>query len=145
MKISWGYKIAGAYITFVIGILFLVFQANRQTFDLVTEDYYGEELKFQNVIDRRQRASELSALPQITYAGGELKLALPSEFVGKEVKGELYLYRPSDARKDIRKSFSVTGTDCNVLLPGGLSGMYDIKLSWQSGGQSFYHEQKIFF
>jgi hypothetical protein len=145
MKISWGYKIAAAYITFVIGILFLVYQANSQTFDLVTEDYYGEELKFQNVIDQRQRASELSASPQVSYAAGELKVALPAEFGGKEVKGEVYLYRPSDARKDIRKPFSVTGTDCRVLLPGGLSGMYDIKLTWRSEGKAFYHEQKIFF
>ena len=63
MKISWGYKIAGAYLLFVAGIMFLVYKANNETYDLVTENYYEEELKFQNVIDKKQRASSLSIVP----------------------------------------------------------------------------------
>jgi nitrogen fixation protein FixH len=145
MKISWGYKIAGVYLLFVAGIMFLVFKANNESYDLVTENYYDEELKFQNVIDQKDRASSLSALPQVVYENGEMIIQFPQEFSNKEIKGELYLYRPSDAKQDIRKSFTIEGTQLKVALPTVNTGMYDVKISWQADGQSYFHEQKKFF
>lgn len=145
MKFSWGHKIAFAYLAFVAGIMFLVYKASQQKFDLVTEDYYGEELKYQNVIDQKGRVAQLSAAPVITHSVNEVNIQLPGEFNGKEVKGELYLYRPSDATKDLRKAFTINGNYFKLELPQSLSGIYDVKLSWQAEGQSFYNEQKIFF
>ena len=52
MKLSWGHKIAATYLVFVAGMVFLVFKANNEKFDLVTKDYYGAELKYQEVIDQ---------------------------------------------------------------------------------------------
>jgi nitrogen fixation protein FixH len=145
MKISWGYKIAAVYLMFVAGILFLVFKANKENFDLVTDNYYEEELKFQNVIDQKQRASALSALPEVAYENGEVSIQFPQEFAQKEVKGEVFLYRPSDAKKDIHKSFTLNGTHVKLALPTINSGLYDIKLSWQADGQTYFHELKKFF
>lgn len=145
MKISWGHKIAAVYLLFVAGILFLVFKANNENYDLVTENYYEEELKFQNVIDQKDRALSLSAQPQVAYDNGEMTIQFPEEFANKELKGELYLYRPSDAKKDIRKPFTIAGTQLKIALPSINAGMYDIKISWQADGQSYLHEQKKFF
>ena len=39
------------YAVFVAGIVFLVVKASSQKFDLVTKDYYEQELQYQNVID----------------------------------------------------------------------------------------------
>ena len=83
MKISWGYKIAGVYLLFVAGILFLVFKANNENYDLVTENYYEEELKFQNVIDQKDRSYSLSALPEINFENGELIIQFPQELAGE--------------------------------------------------------------
>jgi hypothetical protein len=145
MKISWGHKIAAVYLIFVAGILFLVFKANNENYDLVTENYYEEELKFQNVIDQKERASSLSALPEINVENGELIIQFPQELAGKELKGELYLYRPSDAKKDIRKPFTIKGSYMKMAIPTINPGLYDIKLSWQTDGQSYLHEQKKLF
>jgi hypothetical protein len=145
MKISWGYKIAAVYLMFVAGILFLVFKANKESFDLVTDNYYEEELKFQNVIDQKQRASALSALPEVAYENGEISIQFPQEFAQKEVKGEVFLYRPSDARKDIHKAFTINGTRLKLAFPTLNSGLYDIKLSWQADGKTYFHELKKFF
>ena len=145
MKISWGYKIMFGYLVFVIGILFLVFKANQQKFDLVTEDYYGEELKYQKVIDQKANVSELSAAPVITHSVDQISIALPEEFAGKHIKGEVYLYRPSDASRDIRQPFDVQGNKIDVKLSAPLSGSYELKLSWSSDGRNFFNERKTFF
>ena len=145
MKLSWGHKILFVYLAFVAGIMFLVFKANQQKFDLVTANYYDAELKFQKVIDDKQRVAELSAPPRITHSVNSVRIQLPDEFVNKEVRGEFYLYRPSDASKDIKKNFVTDKGFVGMALEKDLSGAYELKLSWQYGGNTFYNEQRIFF
>ena len=48
---NWGYKILMVYVIFIAGILLLVFKSSSQNQDLVTEDYYEQELKYQQKID----------------------------------------------------------------------------------------------
>lgn len=145
MKISWGHKILFVYLGFVAGILFLVYRANQEKFDLVTPNYYEAELKFQNIIDDKQRVAELSAPPKIVHAVNKMSIQLPDEFLNKDVKGELYLYRPSDAAKDLKRSFNTNKSFVEIPLDKNLAGAYEVKLSWQADGKTFYNEQRIFF
>ena len=145
MKISWGYKILFVYLSFVCFILFMVFRANREKFDLVTPDYYDAELKYQDVIDNTQRVAELSAPPKITHSVNSISIQLPNEFLNKEVQGEIYLYRASDASKDIKKTFTTRQGFVDLLFAQNLSGSYEVKLTWKLQGKTFYNEQRIFF
>lgn len=144
MKISWAYKILIVYLLFVGGIMFLVYKANKEHYDLVTDNYYEAEVKYQDVIDQKQRVANLSSPPEINYQGHQLRIQFPSDFNGKILQGELYLYRPSDAKKDYRQSFTVSDNQYTLQLPESVSGLYDIKLSWQAGGQSYFMEKKKF-
>ena len=145
MKISWGHKILFVYLGFVIGIMVLVFLANQQKFDLVTPNYYDAELKFQNVIDQKQRVTELSAPPKIAHSVNSVSIQLPEEFLNKNVTGELYLYRTSDASKDLKTNFETTKSCVEVSLKNNISGAYEVKLSWKADGKTYYNEQRIFF
>ncbi|RYY86436.1 MAG: hypothetical protein EOO15_14455 [Chitinophagaceae bacterium] len=145
MKISWGYKIATVYILFVAGILTLVFKASAQHFDLVTENYYAEELQFQNVIDQQKNVSALSEVPRYHATPGTLQVLLPSEFEGAAWKGDLYLYRPSDARLDIRKEADGSGRAYVWVLPKTLKGTYKLKFAWEFKGKKYYDEKILYF
>lgn len=145
MKISWAYKILVVYLAFVLGIMFLVFKANSERYDLVTDNYYEAEVKYQDVIDQKQRVANLSTPPEISYDGHQLRIQFPADFTGKILQGELYLYRPSDEQKDFRQSFTVSDNQYTVQLPATVAGLYDIKLSWQAGGQTYFLEKKKFF
>ncbi len=48
------------YLVFVAGILFFVYKSSRQNEDLVTQDYYGEEIQYQKKIDQTARTNALS-------------------------------------------------------------------------------------
>lgn len=145
MRITWGTKIFIAYTAFALGILFLAYKASQQNFDLVTENYYEAELKYQHVIDEKDRAAQLSEEPKISHTINSVTIQLPKEFAAAAVEGELYLYRPSDATKDLRRPFSAATGAIQLTFDKELSGMYDAKLSWQSGGKRFLVEKKIFF
>lgn len=145
MKISWGYKIAGVYLLFVAGMLTLVYRAVNEDYDLVTEDYYGAEVKYQTVIDQKSRVAALSAPPKVNVEGRKLIVQLPSEFNGKVTTGELYLYCPADDHRDLRRAFTVSNAAFALPLPETIKGLFEVKLSWQLGGQTYFHEQKEFF
>lgn len=145
MRISWGYKIFMMYTAFAAGILFLAYKASQQKYDLVTENYYDAELKYQNVIDEKNNANLLSELPLIAHTMNGVSIQLPKEFSGKMVKGEIYLYCPSDQTKDIRKNFSTDRGVYELNVEKEISGSYEVKLSWEEGGKKFYNEQRIFF
>ena len=145
MKISWGYKIFFAYTTFAAGILFLAYKASQQNFDLVTDNYYAEELKYQDVIDQKGNVALLSEPPKISHSLNSVSIQLPKEFADKNVQGEIFLYRPSDAAKDIRQNFSTEDGVYQLHLNKELSGTYELKLSWQANGKKYYEEKRLFF
>lgn len=145
MKMSWGYKIMFIYIAFVAGMGFLVFKASTQEFDLVTKDYYEQELKYQQVIDQSANASKLSMPLNIEKKEAELKISFPDEMKNKKKLVDFYLYYAADAKKDFRRSFELNENELAQALPVGMTGMYELKLTWETEGVKYYHEQKIFF
>ena len=145
MKMSWGYKIMFVYLAFVAGMCFLIFKASNQEFDLVTKDYYEQELKYQQVIDQSANASRLSMPLYIEKKEAELKISFPDEMKNKKKLVDFYLYYAADAKRDFRRSFELNENELAQALPVGMKGMYELKLTWETEGVKYYHEQKIYF
>lgn len=141
---NWGYKILFVYTAFVVGILFMVFKSSSQKFDLVTPDYYAKELKYQDKINEMNRVSALSEPVTCTVKGDSLFIQFPKDFAGRQLSGEAVLYRPSDENKDIKKEFSIREGQLPVSLSSAKKGLYELHLSWQDGGVTYYFEKKIF-
>jgi len=145
MKINWGYKILIGYSVFVIGMLFLAYQSTQQKFDLVVKDYYGEELKYQNVIDASDRATALTGSVVTSIKEGKLFVLLPEAFKGVAAKGDAQLYFPADEQKDIKKSFTSNNGSFEMELLTKMKGHYILKLSVEKQGVKYYFEKKILF
>lgn len=145
MKLSWGYIITSGYLIFVTGIVFLVYKASSQKFDLVTKDYYEQELKYQNIIDQSANTAKLSAPLLVTRGDGELQIAFPPEMKNKLKMIDFYLYYPADVKKDFRKSIETKDNELKQPLPAAMKGMYELKLSWEVEGTKYYFEKKLFF
>jgi hypothetical protein len=101
---NWGHKIIIVFVVFAAGILTLVTKSMRTKIDMVTPDYYGEELKYQQVIDGKQNAAALSSAVIVTQPEEGVMLTFPPELQGKAITGKLTFYRPSDSGKDIHQT-----------------------------------------
>ena len=145
MKISWGYLITFGYLFFVAGIGFLVYKATSQKFDLVTNDYYDQELKYQNIIDQSANTAKLSTPLNISKTATELKIQFPGEMKDKNKAIDFYLYYPADAKRDFRKSMNISENEFRQQLPAAMKGMYELKLTWEADGVKYYFEKKLFF
>lgn len=141
---NWGTKIAVIFGVFVAGIVFMVYKSSRQNTDLVMPDYYEQELKYQDLIDAGRRTAALSSKVSCTLKNETIEIVFPKEMKGQEIKGMVWLYCVADKQKDLKKDFTSNSALFHMPYNASNKGLFEIKINWQAGGQSYYHEQKIF-
>lgn len=141
---NWGHKIAIAYLVFVAGILFLVYKASNEGFDLVETNYYEAELRYQETIDARQRAQHLSQPLLLQQSAAEIKILFPPEFKGKNIEGTASLYYPANEKKDVTQRFLIMNNELVFSVPTDNKGLHHFKLMWKVEGVDYFHEQTIY-
>lgn len=141
---NWGYKIAIFYGGFVIVVLASVFFAMSQKVDLVTDNYYEKELKYQEQINKSQRTKALKEKTSIEVSPSGIKLKFPI-LPDKNTRNDyILLYRPSDPSKDIKLNISTDSFGFQYIPAEKISrGFWKVKLSWTSGGSEYYDESII--
>jgi len=141
MRISWGFKITVLYVGFVALILSMVSMAMRQKIDLVSTDYYEQELKYQDKINKIDRAHALENPLTWEVKQGLLILKFPEQFKGQKINGSIYFFRPSDASLD--KTIPIPADSAsvqNISTQELKKGLYKVQISWGINNKEFYNE-----
>jgi hypothetical protein len=141
IKWNWGTGIALVYIGFVVFMLGMVYLCIQQDFDLVTPDYYEQELKFQTVIDGQQNENSLGKATSVTMDEKQVTVLIPMESIDGE--GSITFYRPDNAKFDLTIQLNGENT-VSVPLKKLQSGLYKVKSKWQHKGQPYYNEQSLY-
>jgi hypothetical protein len=138
---NWGWKITAVYVTFVIGILTLVFKARSERVDLVSTDYYAQELAYSQRLEAQRNAATLSALPSAVLNDDGLDVLMPLECsAATELK--LHVYCPSNAAHD--RIYTLEPKHQQQLSTSDwMIGIYIIKWSFRIGDKNYYYEQAI--
>jgi nitrogen fixation protein FixH len=143
MKLNWGLGIAIGFSCFVIFMSILVIKSFNQSFDLVHEDYYGEELKYQDRINRGMEASSLKGKISYKITNREIILNFPEELDKKEIIGEVLFFRPSDKRKDFKATLQPILREQHFSLSHFSKGLYKMQVTWEAAGIKYYNEETI--
>ena len=148
MKFNWGTGIVLAFIGFMAFIMYFVIKANtdkKYDHDLVIEDYYNQELEFQNEIDKQNNAKTLTENLTWKKTDEGLIIVFPEEFQINSITGKVFLYRPSDKQLDFETPISLS--DHNLLIPDKRlsDGRWNIKVDWQYNGKSYLYKKEIVY
>ncbi|MDC6367108.1 MULTISPECIES: FixH family protein [Flavobacteriaceae] len=148
MKINWGTGIVLAFIAFITFILYFVYRMStddRANHDLVTEEYYKQELAYQQEIDAARSASEMGATIKVQKSEEGITLIFPEQFNPKKIKGTVSLYRPSNKHLDV--DFPISLSKTHLLIPDNrlVDGRWDIIVKWQYEGKPFLHKEKLVY
>lgn len=138
---NWGYGLMIFFGTFVLFMISLVVICVRQDhIHLVTQNYYEEEIKYQQQIDKMANASDLD-YDVLTYQSDGKTVGL---FLPRGAEGTLHLFRPSDARLDQKFKVEMTETDqMSIDLAHLQPGYWRMKLTWKEGSTEYYLEEQI--
>lgn len=143
-KFNWGWGIALVYGTFVLFMLALVYRSTLTREELVTEDYYGKELKYQEQIDKQKRADSFKQPLQWKVENRKVELTFPSEVAGKQVKADVMFYRPNNSKQDFNVSCAPNASGiCAIASDKFEKGVYKIQVEWSADGVAYYNEGQI--
>lgn len=141
---SWGIKITVLYTGFVILISSLVIISSSNKSELVAADYYEQELNYQQRIDAIANEKKLKTTIDYQLRDTCLVLRFPGAEAAEDFKGELLLFRPSDASGDLKLklAFDAQGEQS---IPKRLlrKGIYKMCLSWKNNSTVYYKERII--
>lgn len=143
MRLNWGHYILISIVLFMTLILYMVFRSFQSDNELVAEDYYAQELQYQNVIEKRNRAGQLeqNVVWQSELEG--IMLIYPSEY--KDIKGSIYLFRPSDKDMDLEIIIDPDSASKQLVPMSDLHrGKYILQVDWTHDEVDYFTEGVVF-
>ncbi|WP_128331782.1 FixH family protein [Apibacter sp. HY039] len=147
-KFTWAHGIIIALASFIIFISYMVFtiEFSKNSFDLVTDDYYEDEIYFQKEIDAIERAQKLAEKPQVSILESQgIKITFPKDFNSLNTTGRFQLFRANSKDLDINKKSLDFETGNSILIPVKLlvKGNYVLKLYWEKDKDKYQMEIPI--
>ncbi|NNE55244.1 MAG: hypothetical protein HKN32_04440 [Flavobacteriales bacterium] len=97
---NWGTGLTIAMSAFIIYIVSMVVTVNRQNFELVSDTYYEDEMKFNDRYAALKLGAPYAAHFRQTSSGTSLSFALPEEIKGEVESASVLFRHPSHASKD---------------------------------------------
>lgn len=144
IKWNWGTGILLSIIIFMMILIGIVYVFMNQDVDLVTQDYYGKELKYQKQIDKINNTNEMGKQVGIALLNNFVQLTFPDSVFDKKASGTIYFYRPSGSKKDFSVPMAVSVNNTQVINAATLDkGLWRIKIEWGMDGRDFYSEKSV--
>jgi len=141
---NFGSKITVLYLSFVGLILTLVFMCFGQKVELVSKDYYAQELKFQDKINAINNEKSLPNSINHSLNGKTIILSVDSTLLSKDFEGTVNFFRPSDSSKDIKLKLNFNNLEQIIDGTKLIHGAYKMQLTWVSNNKNYFKEEVIF-
>lgn len=141
----WPIVITCFFILFFSGLVSFIVFASTQHVDLVRADYYEEELRYQQQLERLNRTAQIGAQVGVTYdsANHQITVQLPSAHAHPSA-GQVHLYRPSDARLDQAWPLILDPEGRQHLDATQLThGLWKVRVEWTVAGQEYYADRAL--
>ncbi len=140
----WPYGIILFFVLLVCCLAAVVVIAATHRESMVSENYYEQELKFQDRIDSAVRAQKSGANMQLDAAAGKLLVTVPARQLAQNFSGAIELYRPSSSKLDREFPFAPRADGTQALDVSKLAaGLWHVRVKWTAGGLDYFLEQKI--
>jgi FixH. len=126
MTLNWGHKLVIVFILFGTMIGYLVYRSVTTSYDLVSKEYYKDELAYQQVIDGTKRAGELSSAVTVAQEDDDIVIRFPDEMKKGSIKGQAWFYYAPDAQRDRKLPLESVGETefrfgrsvfCRAIIP----------------------------
>lgn len=142
-KLNWGTGITIVIILFLVVTIGQVLAIHYWVdYDLVEEEYYDAEIKYQEQIDIIKRTNNLSEQLHIKFVGKIIEFKFPSLFDPASIIGTINYYKPSDDLLDKFQEIKLNEENKMFVDSEELStGLWKIKVEWSVDDAKYYNEK----
>jgi hypothetical protein len=143
---NWGIRITILYCSFAFMILLMVYFTMGEKVELVSKDYYAQELKYGQRMDAIENTRSIENELHVEKSTSCIRVFFPEEQISKAIIGNIIVFRPSDSSLDIKiplngKTPKHKDISSSQLKPGA----YLVKMDWRCDGKNYYWEKEIIF
>ena len=145
---NWGTKIVISFIAFIGVIFTLAYISMGQDINLVADDYYAQELAYEDQIQRIKNTQGLSERPTLVVdkKAKQAHLVFPEGLKEKIDEGEVQLYRPSNAAFDKKVTIALNEDGVQTIDVSSLvRGLWKAKITWEYRNTEYYQEVSLVF
>lgn len=146
MKLHFGHGIAAFYLLFMIVLLTFVVKSTSHDNSLVLDNYYEQDLNYQQHYDKVNNARLVAKYITVTNSedNGSVVIQFPkNNMVG--ISGKILLFNPASKALDIEKEITLNHAGMMTIPTANMRpGKWKVKLDWQQKGRAFYTEKEIY-
>ncbi len=121
----------------------LVYKSMNTKYELVTKDYYKDELKYQDRIDAEKASGKISDI-SVIQENDSIKVIFPKELASSITNGDIWFYCKTDEVKDRHINFKNIADNSFAVATATLrKANYQAKISYKTNNNSYYSEKEI--
>jgi nitrogen fixation protein FixH len=140
----WPFGILTAFGLFFVGMATAVTIALTHGENLVSPNYYEQELKYQDQINAAAHAGAAGATVRLDAAAGRMIVSVPVGQLKQNLTGKISFYRANDPTLDREVVFAPGADGTQTFKAAGfVAGLWRVRVAWSAGGQDYFLEQKI--
>lgn len=147
IKINWGTGIFIAIVLFMSFILSFFYRSFSPELrhDLVSEDYYKDELHYQEDIDKMNNALKLDQNIILDNSATGINIVFPENMDYNNITGNIVFQRLSNIKLDFNQNIDLKSN--RLTIPDSLlvSGKWVIKIDWQYDGEKYLLKKNWFY
>jgi len=148
IKINWGTGVVIAMVLFMVFILQFVYRTlanDKYEHQLVSEDYYKDELYYQQEIDKMNNASKLEQNTTLERTKEGFLITFPSKMDVTKIMGNIYFQRPSNDKLDFEQDIKLTDNRIVINHDNLVSGKWKVKIDWKYNDEEYMLKEDVFY
>ena len=148
IKISWPTGIIIAIIAFVVFILSFVYRVTfmaEYDHHLVSEEYYKDELNYQQEIDKLNNAAILKEDIILEKVENGLLISFPSKFDPSQISGLISFKRLSNDKIDFQVPIKLQTSKYLLSDDILVDGRWDVKIEWTINNTAYLFKEKLMY
>jgi len=145
MKLHWGNAIFLFFVAYIGFLGFTLYQSTQVDHSLVVEDYYAQDLAYQEKYEKLANYAESATPLTLAYDADQRRIDIVSPPGDQSMEGTITFYHPSKSTEDIKMDFSVRGGDQASFSLAELSGgRWIAQIDYVGPEKKYYFEKDIF-
>jgi hypothetical protein len=138
---NWGRGLTLFIVGFILAMLGMVYIAFKQSNEMIEDNYYDREVRYQEIIDAKSNLNPLLGEFILADSNDFILLRLPASASTAIQDGELRMIKMDAAASD--NTLNVTQAETRIDKAKFQKGLYHIKLGWDSEGKSYFYENDL--
>ncbi|AGW86164.1 Cytochrome Cbb3 Oxidase Maturation Protein CcoH [Blattabacterium sp. (Nauphoeta cinerea)] len=145
IKFNWDIGIMLSLIVFITFIIYIAFIFPHVGSQLVSDRYYENEMKYQEIINQKKNVLKLPEKIKVFILHSGVEVMFPP--VNNDIHGFFTLFRSSSKDLDFTQSFKILrSSQKRLLIPKKFlkKGYYKLIIRWKTN-QKYFFEKDIFW